>query len=179
MIIIRDALPDDAYDIQNVFYKTWLETYPNKVAGIIREDIEEHFKDGFTDEKINAFKENLKNIPNNSRGLVAVDDEANKVIGICRIFVRENHNQLQAIYILPEYQGKGVGKMLWDESSKFFDKNKDTIVQVATYNNKAIKFYESLGFIDTGKRFEEERHRMPVSKVLIPEMELILKAPTD
>jgi hypothetical protein len=79
MITIKEAQPDDAYDIQTVFYKTWLETYPNKEAGITREDIEENFKDGFTDEKINGFKENLKNTPSNSKGLVAVDNEAGKV----------------------------------------------------------------------------------------------------
>jgi ribosomal protein S18 acetylase RimI-like enzyme len=175
MITIRSAVPDDAYDIQNVFYKTWLETYPNKEIGITKEDIEEMFKDGFTDEKINARKENIKSISDNGRLLVAVDDQTNKAVGLCRIYVRENYNQLQAIYILPEFQGKGVGKMLWNEALKFFDADKDILVQVATYNAQAIKFYERLGFADTGKRFEEERHRMPLSKVLIPEMEMMLK----
>lgn len=178
MIIVRNAVSDDAYDIQNVFYKTWLETYPNKEIGITKEDVEEMFKDGFTDEKINAQKERIRNIANNSRMLVAVDNQTNKAIGLCRVYVRGDHNQLQAIYVIPEFQGKGIGKMLWDEVLKFFDVEKDIIVQVATYNTQAIKFYERLGFADTGKRFEEERHRMPISKKLIPEMEMIIKKRT-
>ncbi len=76
------------------------------------------------------------------------------------------------LYILPEYQGKGVGKMFWGECVKYFDNNKKIIVQVATYNTGAIKFYEKLGFKDNGKRFSEERLRMPISRVLIPEMEM-------
>ncbi len=175
MITLRNAVPDDAYDIQNIFYKTFLKTYPNKETGITTEDVEEMFRDGFTDEKINARKEDIKNISSNGKFIVAVDDQRNTAIGLCRVYVRENYNQLQAIYILPEFQKQGVGKILWDEASKFFDTNKDTIVHLATYNTEAIKFYEHLGFIDTGKRFEEERHRMPLSKILIPEMEMIIK----
>lgn len=175
MITIRNASEDDAIAIQNVFYKTWLETYPNKEIGITIEDIEETFKDSFSDEKINNYKERIKNPPSNSKLLVAVDDETNIVIAISRIFIRENYNQLQTIYVLPEYQGKGVGKALWSGALQYFDKEKDIVVQVATYNTKAISFYESLGFVDTGKRFTEERLRMPVTKTLIPEMEMVKK----
>jgi ribosomal protein S18 acetylase RimI-like enzyme len=175
MITIRNASEDDAFAIQSVFYKTWLETYPNKEVGITKEDIEENFKDDFTDQKINEFKERLKNIPANSILLVAEDNTVNQIIAVCRIFVREQYNQLQAIYVLPEYQGRGVGMALWSETQKHFNQKMDTIVQVATYNEKAISFYNSLGFVDTGKRFSEERHRMPVTKTLIPEMEMVKK----
>jgi ribosomal protein S18 acetylase RimI-like enzyme len=173
MITIREASEDDVFDIQTVFYTTWLETYPNKEIGITPEDIEEMFKNSFTHEKLEELKQNLKNIPSNSTLLVAVDSETNKVTALSRIFVREKYNQLQAIYVLPEYQRRGVGKALWFEALQYFDKQKDTIVHVATYNKKAISFYESLGFIDTGKRFSEERHRMPITKIVIPEMEML------
>lgn len=172
MVIIRTALPDDAIDIQNVFYKTWLETYPSKAEGIITEDIQEIFKDNFSDKKIEELKNRLKDFPSNAKMLVAFDEENTKVVGLCRIYLREKFNQLQAIYILPEYQRSGIGRKLWAEALNFFNKDKNIIVQVATYNKKAISFYESLGFVDTGKRFTEERHRMPVSKKLIPEMEM-------
>ncbi len=172
-MIIRLALPDDAKNIQKVFYKTWLETYPNKDLGITREDVEEIYKDRHDENKIKTFKDKILNMPNNSKLLVAEHED--NLIGVCRIFLRDDFNQLQSIYILPEYQGKGVGRMFWSECLKYFDKNKKIIVHVATYNTQAINFYKKLGFTDTGKRFEEERHRMPISKVLIPEMEMELK----
>jgi ribosomal protein S18 acetylase RimI-like enzyme/2-polyprenyl-3-methyl-5-hydroxy-6-metoxy-1,4-benzoquinol methylase len=167
---IRNARPEDVFGIQKVFHETWLVTYPNKELGITTEDIQEMFKDSYSDAELEDFRERIKNRPANSKLLVAVEGE--NVVGVCRIFVRENFNQLQAIYVLPSYQGKGIGKKFWDEALKFWDKNKKIIVQVATYNTNAIKFYESLGFRDNGKRFAEERHRMPISKVLIPEMEM-------
>ena len=159
MITIRHASEDDASDIQNVYYKTWLETYPNDEVGITKEDVEESFKDSFTDQKIKDFNERLKNIPANSKLLVAVDTETNKIIALS--INPGNPDQVDTTYYLYEVT--------------YFDKEKDIIVQVATYNNKAISFYESLGFIDTGKRFTEERHRMPVTKIMIPEMEMIKK----
>lgn len=172
ILINKPKIPEDIIQIQEVFYRTWLETYPNKEVGITREDIEEYFKNRLDPEmiqkRINAFSQ----LPSNELFLVAKDGE--KVIGVCRIVNRETYNQLQAIYILSEYQRHGVGKMFWDKGREFFDKSKDTIVQVATYNKKAISFYEKLGFVDTGKRFTEERHKMPISGALIPEMEMVL-----
>lgn len=68
--------------------------------------------------------------------------------------------------------------MFWKEILKFFastDSKKDVIVHLAVYNLKAIEFYKKLGFVDTGKRFSEEAYKMPISGVIVPEMEMILK----
>jgi ribosomal protein S18 acetylase RimI-like enzyme len=166
------TIPDDVQQIINVYYYSWLATYVNEEVGITRNDIEAFFKDREQQSEIDRRAKRLSNLPPNEHVLVAKD--SNKVIGICRVVIREEYNQLQAIYLLPEYQGRGIGTKLWTEAKKFFDSSKDTIVQVATYNTNAINFYEKLGFVDTGKRFTEERHRMPVSGVLIPEMEMCL-----
>ena len=86
----------------------------------------------------------------------------------------ENNNQLRTIYVLPEFQGKGIGKMLWNEVKKFCDPTKDIIVQVVTYNQNTIEFYKKLGFIDNGKRFSND-WRMK-SGITMPEMEMVIKA---
>lgn len=131
------------------------------------------FKDRLSPETLEKRRTGFTNPPDGHLILIAKDD--NKVIGVFRLIKREEVNQLQAIYILPEYQRQGIGHMFWQKALAFFDPSKDTIVQVATYNINAINFYKKLGFIDTGKRFTEERHRMLVSGVLIPETEMILR----
>lgn len=170
-VTIRNAIPEDVRGIQEVFHETWLNTYPNKELGITVDDIEENFKNAYTEETLNTFADKIKNLPPHVKFLVAVDQK--KVIGLCRVSIKEEYNQLNAIYILPEYQGNGIGNKLWEECVKYLNKDKKTIVQVATYNSNAIKFYEKLGFKDNGKRFTEERHRMSISKVLMPEMEMV------
>ena len=171
-ILIDTPKPDDVLDIQTVFYKTWLATYPNKEAGITLEDIEDKFKDAFSEETLQKRRESMSKYPDNVQVLVARDGD--KVVGISRSVKRNEVNQLQTIYVLPEYQGQGIGHMFWKESLQFFSDKKDIIVHVVTYNQHAIEFYKKLGFVDTGKRFTEERHRMK-SGAAFPEMEMILK----
>jgi|GEM_PF-338206 len=171
-IIIDAPRPEDVSDIQTVFYKTWLATYPNEEAGITREDIEDKFKDAFSEETLQKRRESMSKFPDNIQVRVARDGD--RVVGISRSVKRSDVNQLQTIYVLPEYQGQGIGHMFWKESLQFFNDKKDIIVHVVTYNQPAIEFYKKLGFVDTGKRFTEERHMMK-SGAFFPEMEMTFK----
>ena len=172
MIEIVFPKPEDAEGIQNVFYKSWLDTYPNEKVGITVDDVEHWYKDDWNG-KLEKQRNRIINPPENQSFFIAKED--GKVVGVCRIMKHADKNQLQAIYVLPEYQRKGIGKMLWNRALEIMDLNKDTIVQVADYNKKAIDFYKKLGFIDTGKRFSDEHFRMK-SGAIIPEMELEIKA---
>ena len=169
-VVIRPASPEDAKSIQEVLYRTWLETYPNDSAGITMQDIETFFKDSFSDENIEDWRRNIVSLGDDCRLLVAAD--AQKIVGVCRAYRREKHNEVQAIYVLPAYQGRGIGKQFFVALHGFFNPQKDITVQVATYNTKAVTFYEKLGFKDTGKRFSQPWLKMPVSGNMIPEMEL-------
>lgn len=173
-IIIELAKPDDAKEIENVFYQTWLATYPGKVPGVTVEDVHKYYEAGFSPEKIQEYQNRIKESldSDNKRFFVAkVDDE---VVGICIAFKSEENNQLKAIYVLPEFQGKGIGYKLWTEASGFIDQSKDTTVEVVTHNDKAIEFYEKLGFEDTGRRWTDEKFTM-ASGATFPEMELKIK----
>lgn len=171
-IEVAKATPEDVRGIQEVYYQTWLATYPNEEIGITEEDIEDKFRDRFSEDALHRSAEHLLHPSEGETILLA--KEGGRVVGVCRAIVRPEINQLQTIYVLPEYQGRGVGTSLWKEAQRYFDPGKDIIVQVATYNFSAIKFYESLGFEDTEKRWMDERFRMK-SGAVIPEMELILR----
>lgn len=170
-IEIAIATPEDAEGIQEVRHQTWLKTYPNEKLGITIEDIEDRFKDRNSEENLARWK-NPKN------EVIFVAREMGKVIGFCVVEEQEDKNQLQAIYILPEYQGKGTGKMLWSKAQETLNPKKNTIVQVADYNESTIAFYEKLGFTDTGKRWRDEKYKLKSGSV-IPEMEMIKKQMTS
>ncbi len=172
-IKIIPASPEDAKGVAEVFYKTWLATYPNEEVGITVDDVEDRFKDAFTEENLAKRADKIANPEEGASFLVAKDGD--KVIGLCRIAASENHNQLQAIYVLPEYQGQGVGNMLWEEAKKSFSSESKTIVHVARYNKNAIAFYKKLGFQETGKEFIDEKFKLK-SGAMIPETELIIEA---
>ena len=166
--IVEPGIKDARATIE-VQYKTWLDTYPNEKAGITIDDVEDRYKNAFDTEQIKRREQIIANPEPNEKFIVVKDGD--KVIGVCVGVVYENKNQLRMIYILPEYQGRGIGSMLWEAIFSFFDKNKDIYVELVDYNEKAISFYKKLGFIDTGKRFSDERLRMKSGSILT-EMEM-------
>lgn len=172
-IKIIDAVPEDALGITNVFYKTWLATYPNKEKGVTMEDIEDSYKDEFSSEKIENLKKLIRDLPKNKKRLVA--KIGNEIVGACALIKNDDYNHLRTLYVLPEFQNKGIGTMFWNEANKFFDPKKNTIVQVAEYTESAINFYKKLGFVDTGKRTTQESDRLKSGSVIV-DMEMIIKA---
>jgi len=167
------AKPDDIREIQEVFYKTWLDTYPNEKLGITVDDIEGRYKDAFTDEKLAKGAEKIINPPEGHDFFVARDGE--KIVGVCNAVKSEAYNRISAIYVLPDYQRSGIGKLFWNEARKFFDPKKDIVVHLGSYNQKSINFYKSLGFVETGKQWMDENLKMK-SGAVIPQMEMIIKA---
>ena len=170
-IEVQKPTVEDVRGIQEVFYKTWLATYPNEEAGITREDIEEKFKDTFSEEVLARRAEKIKNPPAGHSFFVAKDGQT--VVGLCNVINDETRNKLSTLYVLPEYQGKGIGSSLWKQARSSFDPKRDITVEVATYNANAIAFYKKLGFEDTGKRFDDAL--VMKSGAVIPEMEMAIK----
>ncbi len=171
--LIRPVLAEDIPVIQDLFYETWLDTYPNAEAGITREDVEFKFKDRHSPENIAKRSIYLAGLSADAPFYVAVVDGI--VVGLARANIYPDKNQLQAIYVLPKFQGQGIGKKLWQKVGESFNPQLPTIVHVATYNQKAISFYKKLGFQETGKQFSEERHRMKSGNI-IPETEMVMAA---
>jgi ribosomal protein S18 acetylase RimI-like enzyme len=167
--IVQPTL-EDARGTIEVQYKAWLTTYPNEKLGITIDDIEHRYKDAFSGERLKKREKIITDPEPNEKYIIAKDGD--KVVGMCYVIIQENKNQLQAIYLLPQYQGKGIGTQLWNAVLPFFEKSKDIYVEVADYNEKAISFYKKLGFVDTGRRFSDERFRMKSGSIL-PEMEMI------
>lgn len=174
MAKIQKPTKEDIKGIQDVFYKTWLATYSNEEAGITAKDIEEKFKDRFSE---GALEKRLADVLDDSKDhlfVIAKDD--NDVVGVCKARKAEECNELQVIYVLPSYQGRGIGTGLWERVVFFFGNERDIVVHVAVYNIQAINFYKKLGFVDTGKRFSEKKLKMPISGSYILEMELVIRA---
>ncbi len=166
---ISIATPEDVEGMQEVFYHGWLATYPNAEHGITVDDIEDRYKDRLSPEKLAQRREQAANPLEGQTTLVAKKDD--KVVGLCRVSKHPDRNQLYAIYVLPEYHGQGVGTAMWNAAQQYLDASKHTIVEVATYNDKAIEFYKRLGFVDTGKRMSDPKFTMKSGSV-IPEMEM-------
>jgi len=168
-ITIARATPEDVIGIQDVAYQGWLATYPNAEHGITVEDIEDRYKDRHAKERIAQRREQIANPPEGQAILIA--KEGDRIVGFCLAAKHPDRNQLYAIYVLPQYHGRGIGTAMWQEAQRHLDSSKHTIVEVAIYNAQAIQFYGGLGFADTGKRMSNAKFKMK-SGAVIPEMEM-------
>ena len=141
---IVPATPGDERGIEEVYYTTWLATYPNKKYGVTVADVEHYCQREFSEGGLAERQAEIANMPKHRNLLVA--KVGGRIVGVCLVVKHPYVNQLQTIYVLPEYQHQGVGTQLWNEAEKFLDPEKETIVHVAVYNQQAIAFYKKLGF---------------------------------
>lgn len=171
-ISISKPEPEDAEDILHVLYRTWLDTYPNNEYKITKEDIEDSYRDSFLPENIEKLKNNIRNTSDECKRIIAKAD--GKVVGTGMMADSSIGLRLKTLYILPEYQGNGIGKRIWDELAKQFNSNKKIYVELAIYNERALNFYKKLGFKDTGRRFVDNDLKIRRG-VSIPQMEMVLE----
>ena len=137
-MIVRIAFPKDADTVGQVHSSAWKSAY----LGIIPDD----FIDSDTAEKRKTeFLESIKD-KNCTYYLL---EESNQVAGIVKAHKSNNILEVESIYILSEFRGKGLGKQFFD----FIKANRSEcsiFLWVLEANTNARHFYESIGFIPTG-----------------------------
>lgn len=170
-ISITDATDEDIMGIRAVQKHTWLATYPNKEYGITTEDINARFALSKEDEQ-KKIEERKKILAEDTSQHTWVAKDEDRVIGFCAT-TKGEENHIQAIYVLSEFQGKGVGTRLIQKSLEWLGDTKDVYVHTAVYNKPAIAFYERMGFVDTGEKVQPSV--VFRSGAVIPEIKMIKK----
>jgi len=147
-IVIRELRMEDAEAIRRFHRKSWLDTYPNEEAGVSREWVEQTTDEWLTPEKMEEsrriFQSILDNPENEYYRLVEVDGE---VLGFVHGMRRDDEGkQRVGIYIDKSLQGTGIAQRLFDGLFDFLDLNKDVVLDVVSYNERAKGFYRKNGF---------------------------------
>lgn len=167
---IRIAKPEDARAVRSVQKLTWLAAYPSQEHGITYQDIES--KDFESRDKIERMKKRIQDNSSNSNTWIA-KLENNEIIGFGAATYTDNEtpNQLNAMYVLPDYQGIGVGGSLMRTMLHWLGSEQEISLGVVQYNGQAISFYKRFGFVETGERIEHEQPTFPTG-VDMPEIEM-------
>jgi threonyl-tRNA synthetase len=136
-IIIRSAKVKDAGDCIDICNKCWVETYPNSQIGLTKEMIIKARETRDNPVRLakwqNLIKEDLEKI--------TVAEINNKVVG----YIGVKNNEIKTFYIDSDYRVKGIGTKLM-QSVLAKKEYENYIVEVTSYNQKAISFYEKCGF---------------------------------
>jgi ribosomal protein S18 acetylase RimI-like enzyme len=171
-IIISRATEEDAKAIPQIQKDGWLSTYVNEELGITEADILS--KNFDSEDRVNRWKEAI-NKPDTA---TFVAKEGDAPVGFCFVKKGEEHNHLGTLYVLSTARGKGIGTKLTEQALAYLGKEKPIHLEVVSYNDNAISFYEGFGF----KRMEQIENptsgKLP-SGVQIPEMKMILNPKLD
>lgn len=74
-------------------------------------------------------------------------------------YLHTNTTRLHKIYLLPESQGKGAGKLFIDSVVKAATENQSDVVSLNVNRfNKAVSFYQKMGFEIVGEEDVELDH---------------------
>lgn len=150
MIEIRKAIPEDLEEITYVNRKTWKTTYPNIIDQNFLDNLHLTIPKDEIERKKNEIKEGKTDY------IVAVDNE--KIIGMLKYLKSKDEEykdtaEVQALYLLKEYQKKGIGtqmvKMAAKEMSK---KNYKNMIIGCLKENPSNEFYKKIGGKLIGKR---------------------------
>ena len=154
-ITLRNWTREDFSIVKNILLQTWKNTY----TFIPTEDILTHFEKHYSEDRLIE----ILNDPF-SQGIVA---DVNSVpVGWLKLF--EDHINkkffVSSLYVLPEYQGFGLGKKLLNEAYKIAKEKHFSKVWlgVMKQNVKSLEWYKNLGFIFT----EEEPFKMGSTEVM-------------
>jgi len=139
MITIAKATVADLKNITEIAHKTWPLTYGEILSPAQLEYMLNAF---YSDVALRA------NMGNGHEFILAKEDD------ICLGFASFEHHhkngnttKIHKIYILPETQGKGIGKLLIDTIAQFAkENNSNSLLLNVNRFNKALTFYQKIGF---------------------------------
>ena len=149
---IREATISDAFSISKVHIDTWRSTY----KGIVTDEYLNELS-YYKQEKrwINIMNDDSKAI----NYIFVAEDEENRIIGFASCGTEREGDkffkgELYAIYIIKEYQNKGVGKLLFNSVVKKIKELKfnSMIIWALEDNHPACGFYELMD----GKKIKEK-----------------------
>jgi GNAT superfamily N-acetyltransferase len=139
MIHIVKATTANLKTITEIAHKTWPLTY----GEILSSSQLEYMLNAFYSEEAL-----LANIENGHEFILAKEKDI--CLGFASFephYKNGNATKIHKIYILPETQGKGIGKLLIDSIAQFAkENNSNSLLLNVNRFNKALSFYQKLGF---------------------------------
>ena len=137
--MIEKATINDAEKITFIVNKSNKDHYKHIIS-------KEHFKD-----PIVSLKEILEDFNRMDFFIYKTNSE---IVGVSSLMINKDIGVICKMYVLPEYQNKGVGTKIMEDLEKKAKKlklRKLRLLAIWSNNQKIIKFYNKFGFRVVGK----------------------------
>lgn len=143
-MVIRQAYPFDARGIAEVSIESWRTTY----GGIIPEDFLARLS---RTGRESAYEERLSFLTGPASEFAYIAEDGDRIVGFAYAGPRRTHRvgylgEIYALYILEEYQRRGIGQRLVSAVARhFLSHDLDSMIIWVLIYNPACAFYETLG----------------------------------
>ncbi|MEN1966566.1 GNAT family N-acetyltransferase [Lentibacillus sp. N15] len=134
--MIRTMTVDDISQVQHVAKTSWNSTYDGLIPKAVQDDF---LKRAYSDERM---KQRLEN------SLLLVAEAGGEIVGFANFSPvnKDGIAELGAIYLLPAYQGNGIGTALLDKGLEQQPRTKELFISVEKDNKIGKQFYDAKGF---------------------------------
>ncbi|WP_026859840.1 GNAT family N-acetyltransferase [Jeotgalicoccus psychrophilus] len=134
--IIREMVTEDTKQVQYAAKKSWNATY----EGIIPIEIQDNFLKGAYNNQM--MERRLEH------SLMLVAEAENTIAGFANFTPvnQQGQTELSAIYLLPGYQGEGIGSALLNAGIEKLKDVKEIHLDVEKENTIGMAFYKAKGF---------------------------------
>lgn len=152
MITIQLAKENHIAAYTNLLQQTYEATYTNVPLGLTKECFSKEIFDSSDTQKY--LLSNLT-VTNKQRTWLTFDNKI--LVGSITIIEKESEYELRGFYVIPSYQGRGIGKKLWRKVFTFA-KGKDITLDTYAHNEKTIEIYKKWGFVIDEEKGSFYRH---------------------
>lgn len=160
MTTISEATVEDFETIRKIAHTTWPVAYGEILS---KAQLDYMLKKMYSDATL------LENLNKGHYFILAREDSV--CLGFASFehnYLREKCTRLHKIYLLPETQGKGLGKLLLERIVALAKENQSEIISLNVNRfNKALRFYKKMGFevvaeedLDIGNGYLMEDYKM-------------------
>ena len=144
MVTVEKAGLSDLDDIKDVLRDTWIDTYSDSLSAEMVDMISSQWH---SDEMLSS------QIRNPSIHFSIAKDLERDILGLATAFQEDDETAyLSRLYVLPIYQGRGIGSKLLKDATRMFPNTTKIRLSVEEMNLKAISFYWNRGFFKTGEK---------------------------
>lgn len=145
MLNIYTATVNDFPVIQKIAYKTWPDTFGTILSPQqINYMLEMMYSTAALTEQVTLKGHQFLLVKDESTDLGYASYELN--------YKGQSKTKIHKIYLLPEAQGKGVGKLLMKTITEIAKNNQNHVLSLnVNRDNSAFQFYKNLGFEQVGE----------------------------
>jgi ribosomal protein S18 acetylase RimI-like enzyme len=157
----------DEFPLAKAHIQAWKDAYIVPESGLTEERIDMQLAHLLED---TTFRRNtiIESLENPDVVLYrVVRNQNDEIVGFMHGTKHETFTELDAIYLLNEAKGAGVGSKLMEEFLKWADEDKPCRLEVFSFNDSAIGFYVRYGFEKTDEEMPHFRG-MPVTEMIRP-----------